>query len=244
MSDLRVLPTPDRLAEAAGDYALDSMAGAIRARGRALLALAGGSTPRGTYTRMAEHPPPGFPWERVHVFWSDERVVPHDSENSNYRLARETLLAKAPIPHANVHPIPTSGSAEADALAYERELRTALGSDGFDVAFLGVGPDGHTASLFPGSPGLNVQDRWMVGVPRSPRPPHCARVSATLPLLNRAARVLFLVEGAEKRSILARVLEASPSESEDLPAARVTGRVETIWFVDRAAAGPAGPRVR
>ncbi|HYK92715.1 MAG TPA: 6-phosphogluconolactonase [Thermoplasmata archaeon] len=242
MSDRRVFDSPEALARAAGEFAFDRLARAVQARGHALLALAGGSTPRATYTWMARHAMPGFDWTRVHFFWSDERWVAAGSPDSNYGMARQTLLEGIPVPADHVHAIPTVGRDPAEAArTYESTLREFLGGEpaGFDLAFLGLGPDGHTASLFPGDPALGERDRWVVSVPRSPRPPECPRVTATIPLLNRSRTVLFLVEGPEKADILARVAAASRKPDPPYPASRVRGRDATWWYVDRAAAGEA-----
>src|SRR5215217_8147005 len=157
---------------------------AVAARGRCALALAGGNTPRRTYELLAEPPlRDAMPWDALHLFWGDERCVPPDHPDSNYRMAREALIDRAPIPAANVHRVPTEeGSAVAVAAYYERELRTFFALEvedvpRFDLILLGLGPDGHTASLFPGSPEAMTQDRLVVGVPEAGMEPYVPRIS-------------------------------------------------------------------
>ncbi len=144
------------------------------------------------------------PWERVHLFWGDERYVPHDDPASNYRMARESLIAHVPIPAENVHPMPTDlPQPEKAAEAYEAELRRffGTGAPGFDLQLLGLGVEGHTASLFPGSPALEEKERWVAAVVAPAKPPQ--RLTLTLPVLNQGRNTLFLVTGADKRPIVA-----------------------------------------
>ncbi len=210
--------------------------------------LSGGSTPRQLYERLAE---PlyrdAFPWSRTHWFWGDERFVPHDDALSNYRMAREALLSRAPIPPLNIHPIPTGGpnkgiSPEASATVYERELKSFYGAERldparplFDVNLLGLGSDGHTASLFPGTAVLAERDRWVAAVVGAKAE---ARVTLTYPALESSRHAAFLVDGEEKRSILDRLCRGD----DGLPAARLRP-VGTLWiFADEAAAETVGRR--
>ena len=181
-----------------------------------------------------------FPWARTHWFWGDERFVPEDDPLSNYRMAREALLSKAPIPAANIHPIPTEHlDPEAAAADYERSLRSSYGAGQldparplFDVTLLGLGTDGHTASLFPGSPALQEKDKWVTAViGEKPEP----RISLTLPALASSRHVAFLVAGAAKWEMLARLRQ----RDESLPAARVHPVGTLHIFCDAAAAGNA-----
>jgi len=189
------------------------------------VALSGGSTPRATYELLAKE---DFPWERTRWFFGDERFVPPDDAESNYRMAQEAMLYRAP--EKNVYRVQTLGvTAQTAALAYETELK-ALRGDGpmFDVTLLGLGPDGHTASLFPGSPMLDERERWTGVVEALGR----TRVTLTYPVLDDSAHVAFLVAGAEKRDVLRRVLAGDMS----LPAARVRPSGELRFLVDSAAA--------
>lgn len=183
-----------------------------------LVALAGGSTPRPLYERLAATE---YPWADVDVIPTDERCVPEDHPDSNLGMIRRTLLEKV---DARVHPL---GGEPCDAEAADQAVRRALGGRSLDLAVLGLGADGHTASLFPGHPGLDEGDRLVVRVERPDHP----RLSLTIPVLSAAAVALFVVAGASKREALHRLLAG-----EDVPAARVTaGRVLVV--ADRAAAG-------
>jgi 6-phosphogluconolactonase len=199
--------------------------------------LSGGSTPRRMYQRLATPAIASrFPWPRVHWFWGDERFVPHDDPASNYRMAREALLSRMPIPGGNIHPIPTEGvSPEQAADAYEGTLKRYYGADIlapdrplFDVTLLGIGDNGHTASLFPGQPALRETRRWAVatiGVKSEPR------ITLTYPALDSSRDVAFLATGAEKRNMVAR----ARAGDREIPAGmlRPIGRLH--WFLDRAA---------
>ncbi|AGK56919.1 6-phosphogluconolactonase [Hyphomicrobium denitrificans 1NES1] len=199
--------------------------------------LSGGSTPRRLYERLAGPPyRDTFPWSRTHWFWGDERFVPHDDARSNYRMVREALLSRVPIPAVNVHPIPTEGiTPESAASAYERQLKSFYGAERldparplFDVTLLGLGPDGHTASLFPGTAVLVEQTHWVaavVGVKSE------TRITLTYPALESSQNVAFLVEGREKRAILKRLCRGDDS----LPAARLRPVGMLCVFTDQAA---------
>lgn len=184
------------------------------------VALAGGTTPRPLYERLATR---SFPWADTDIFFGDERCVRPEHEASNFRMANETLLAKVP---ARVHRMPGE---TCDAAAYEDELSKVFGAalPQFDLVLLGLGEDGHTASLFPGDPALDVTDRWVV---RVERPDH-ARLTLTLPVLSAAKAGMFLVSGASKRAALRSLLAAA-----DIPAGRVKAD-RVLIFADEAAAG-------
>jgi 6-phosphogluconolactonase len=178
-----------------------------------------------------------IPWERVHWFIGDERFVPITDSRNNMAMARKAFLDRC-APLANVHPIEVdSASPEAAARRYERELKSFYGADEldparplFDVVLLGVGPDGHTASLFPGYPAVNETRRWVIEVPEAHVEPFVARISLTLPALASCREMLFEASGAGKRAILTRLLDG-----EDLPANRARSQGETIWLMDKAA---------
>jgi 6-phosphogluconolactonase len=203
------------------------------------VALAGGSTPRSAYLRLAQ---PDFAeridWERVHLFWGDERCVPPDHPDSNYRMARETLLDRVSIPDANVHRMRGELSPENAAQLYEAEIRKLfyeIEVTGFDLILLGLGEDGHTASLFPGTDALGAEQRWVVA--NAVETLGGQRLTLTLPAINAAANVAFIVSGERKRAMLRRVLASDP-DMPLLPAQRVQpkdGRL--IWMMDRAAIG-------
>lgn len=214
----------------------------LRAGETYTLALAGGSTPERLYELLAGEEGKGLPWDQIHLFWGDERYVPHHHPKSNCRLVRETLLRKVPIPEANVHPMPTQlegPAAAADAYAKTLQRHFADRTATFDTALLGLGSDGHTASIFPETLDGDAEDedRWVRVVTAPPRHDVATRLTCTLPVLNGAERTCFLVSGASKRDALRRVLDR---EEPGLPATHVRPRGECHWYVDRAAR-PEGP---
>src|SRR5882762_8846983 len=233
----QVIPVAD--AKALARAAADRIMARIAANGdRVAICLTGGSSPKRLYQLLAtEAYRSQIPWQRVHWFIGDERFVPSDDPLNNMGMARRTFLDLC-APTANVHPIPTD-TADPDKAArfYESELQSFYGAKQldsarplFDAVLMGVGPDGHTASLFPGYPALEETERWVVGVPAAHVAPFVPRVTLTLPALNSCREMLFEVAGADKRAILTRVLEG-----ENLPAKRAQSIGETIWLVDKAA---------
>ncbi len=199
------------------------------------LCLSGGSTPKRAYELLADLGA-SLDWQKVHLFWGDERFVPLNHQDSNFRMAREALIDHVPIPAAQVHPVPTnSGTPERAAALYEGTLQSFYGSKTldperplFNVTLLGLGEDGHTASLFPGTKALDERDAWVtsiIGVKPEPR------ISLTFPALQSSRVILFVVSGAKKRDILARVL----ANDMTLPAARLATRGTIRIFADRAA---------
>jgi 6-phosphogluconolactonase len=233
----RITKFPDSLALAR--HAAEWMtAAALASTGSFRISLSGGSTPKTLYELLAsdefKH---RFPWQRVSWYWGDERFVPHDDPESNYRMAHEAMLAKAPVPPQNIHPVPADGTADEAAWRYERTLKEAYGAPTldparplFDITLLGLGPDGHTASLLPGEPVLDERERWVVAVAHG-RPE--IRITMTYPAIESSRHVAFLVAGREKAAILAAI-RAGGSQ---VPAARVRPIGELLWFVDRTAAG-------
>ncbi len=238
--DVRVFPDLDVLSRAAAAGIATALNALLARGGSASLVLSGGSTPRTLYQVLATAHREAIPWDRVRVYWGDERYVPPDDPCSNYRMAREALLDHVSIPAENVHPMPTNlADPGAAALAYEQTLRRHFQSawPWFDLILLGLGTDGHTASLFAGSPALDEPARW-VTVARAPVEPSM-RLTLTLPVINHAARVDFLVTGAEKAGVLGRVLREAPDTTE-IPAAGVRPMHGTVtWWIDEAAAGSA-----
>jgi len=242
---MEVLPDPDALMHAAAELWVAAAASAIGASGRFAVALSGGSTPECLYRLLATDPyASGLDWSRVHAFQSDERCVPPDEPASNYRMAREALLARVPLPAENVHRIRGEDEPDAAAAAYERDLREAFATpDGpprlspgsrFDLVLLGMGEDGHTASLFPGSAALREPTRWVRAIRRADVSP--ARVTLTPVVINAAAEVVFLVSGRAKAATLRRVREG-PYQPDVLPAQIVAPRAGRLrWLVDADAA--------
>lgn len=217
----------------------------IAARGRFSVALAGGSTPRRVYEIIADDYGFQIEWAKLHVFFGDERCVPPDHEESNYRMASESLLARVPLPAENVHRMTGEGDAAANARLYEDELRTFFDDapwPALDLVLLGLGDDGHTASLFPGTTALDERAAWVaanwVGKLKA------FRLTLTAPAINHAARVAFVVTGAAKAGVLAEVVEG-PRDPLRLPSQLVEPRGGSLdWFVDEPAASKlrAAPR--
>lgn len=207
-------------------------------QGRIAVCLTGGSSPKLLYELFTADPYHSqIPWDRVHWFIGDERFVPPVSPLHNMSMARRSFLDRC-APLVNVHPIATDAANPDEAAnRYESELKSFYGADKlnfarplFDVVLMGVGPDGHTASLFPGYPAIDEKERWVVGVPQAHVEPFVPRVSLTLPALGSCREMLFEVSGADKRAILTRVLAG-----EDLPANRAHSIGDTVWLVDAAA---------
>lgn len=238
---LRVFDDDTGLFTAAADEFVHAAREAVARHGRFFVALSGGSTPRGLYQLLAS---PAYhqqvDWARAYVFWGDERCVPPTDAESNYRMARESLLFHVPVPHEHVYRMPGDNPDPVAAAAiYEQALRRgfALGPGErprFDLILLGMGPDGHTASLFPHTAALHVTDRWVVA--NAVEKLHATRLTLTLPVLNSAARVMFLVAGTDKADALAAVLEG-PRRPDDVPAQLIAPEHgDILWLVDTAAA--------
>jgi 6-phosphogluconolactonase len=238
MSEVRVFADVEELMHAAADEVVRRAEEAVREHGRFTWALSGGSTPRDLYRLLASPPHRDrMPWSAVHVFWGDERHVPPDHPDSNFRMAREAMLDAVPLPAANVHRI---GAEEPDAAvaanAYETELRAFFpeGWPHFDLILLGLGKDAHTASLFPGGAAVRERERLdrLVMAPWV-ESQQTFRITLTPPVLNDARLCMFLVSGEDKAEALHAVLEGA-RDPERYPAQIVEGRC--LWMVDRAAA--------
>ena len=230
-----ILANPAALARRVAEWMTSA---ALATEGPFRISLSGGSTPKTLYGLLASDEfRSRFPWQLVSWYWGDERFVPYDHPESNYRMTREAMLAKAPVLPENVHPVPTDGTPDDAARRYERTLQQAYcatildpARPLLDVTLLGLGPDGHTASLLPGEPVLEERERWVAAVSHG-RPE--IRITMTYPAINSSRRVAFLVTGREK----AAVLQAIRAGGSQVPAARVQPVGELFWFVDRAAAG-------
>ena len=241
--EIRIAADRQALAQlAAEEFALRAEA-AISSRGAFTVALSGGSTPKDLYTTLASGEQPfrrRIAWDKVHFFWGDERHVPPDDWQSNYRMAREAMLAKLPVPAANVHRILAENpDAAAAATAYEQTLRDYFRlSPGelprFELVLMGLGPEGHTASLFPGNtvgadPARLAEAPWV-------EKHHTFRITLTPAVLNHGARVAFLVSGAEKAEIVAAVIRG-PRQPDVLPAQCIRPELTSVvWFLDQSAA--------
>jgi 6-phosphogluconolactonase len=233
---LRVFPDAEALARGAAEFLCER---GEAAHGRFTVCLSGGSTPKRLYQLLAARPfVHRFPWDRAQFAFGDERFVLPDDPDSNARMAREAMLSQAPVPPDHVHAIPTIGmTPDESASAYQRTLETLYGGSRletgrplFDVCLLGVGDDGHTASLIPGQPVLQERTRWVAAVAKG-RPE--VRITLTFPALEASRTVAFLVAGEGKRAILDRLL----SGDRTVPAGMLRPAGEVIWFADRAAAG-------
>lgn len=241
--DIRILADGDEVCRVAAGEFVRLAEEAVRARGRVAVALSGGSTPKGLYRRLADEKAglrARVPWDKIHFFWGDERHVAPDHPDSNYRMAHETMLSRVPVPTGNVHRIPAENPDAAEAAeAYTQTLRVFFDMAAgrfprFDLVLLGLGSDGHTASLFPGADAVHEQARlvvasWMETL-------HTHRITVTPPVLNAAACAVFLVSGEDKAEALRAVLRGA-YQPDRFPAQIVRptdGRL--LWLVDRAAA--------
>ncbi len=240
VADVLVVPTAAALAEQAAERFVEAATQALNESGRFSVALAGGETPQALYARLSAEPfRSRVDWERVRVFWGDERCVPPDHRDSNYRLAEELLLSRVPVRPEHLYRMRGEASdPDLAAAEYAGELQSAFGlrrseRPRFDLILLGMGADGHTASLFPRSPALREVTRLVVAAYVEAVKGY--RLTLTLPVLNNAARVLFLVSGSDKAGRLRAVLTGKPSA--DAPASLVRPERGTLqWIVDRAAA--------
>lgn len=239
-AEIRILTTPQELSEAAAGEVVRDANEAVKARGRFTIALSGGSTPKNLFNLLATNARNALPWDRMYFFWGDERHVPPTDPDSNYRMAEEVMLSKVPVPPGNVFRMAAENpDAARVAEDYERTLRKffQLAADGvpqFDFILLGMGPDGHTASLFPGTAALQEKSRLVVS--NWVEKLKTNRLSFTLPVLNAARCVAFLVSGTDKAPVLKTVLEENAS-AEQYPAKLVNPSAgKLIWFLDRAAA--------
>jgi 6-phosphogluconolactonase len=245
LARVAVLPTREALTQSAARRFVAAAEEAIEASGRFAVALSGGSTPQGVYALLATDPYASrVDWSRVHVFWGDERCVPPEDPASNYRMAREALLDHVPLAESNVHRISGESDPAEAASAYERELRELFGSPTgpprltpgarFDLVLLGMGKDGHTASLFPGSKAVRETSRWVMAEQIAEVP--MTRVTLTPVVINAAAEILFLVSGREKAAMLHRVLEG-PFRADALPAQAIAPAAGRLgWLADAEAA--------
>jgi 6-phosphogluconolactonase len=225
------------LSDAAAGIFVQQARQAAQIKGWFSVALAGGHTPQRTYQLLAQpRHSDCIPWGQTHIFWGDERCVPPDDPRSNARMARQALLAQVPIPPSQIHPIPCSRSPQVAAEQYEGILQAFFGDQPprFDLVFLGLGENGHTASLFPSTPVLEEQQRWVAAVHVVEQ--DMDRVTLTAPLINQAAVVAFLVSGASKAAVLKELLEG-PLDPSRLPAQLIQpANGELHWLLDREAA--------
>lgn len=231
---IQIFPDYESLSRGAAELIAKLSQKSVQDRGHIFFALSGGHTPRRAYELLShESMLDRIPWSKVDLFWSDERCVPPHDPRSNERMAREALIDHIPIPSKQVHPLRCAGSSRTSAQEYEAVLRSYIPEDGnsFDLVLLGLGEDGHTASLFPASEILGESKRWVMEIHRPQEDFY--RTTLTLPIINRASQIIFLASGKQKAKALAQVMDRSA----DLPARLVqppNGHV--LWLVDQDAA--------
>jgi len=239
---IKIVADAVELASEAADEFVRLAQAAVRQKNLFTVALSGGSTPKILYSLLANEEPwrSNLPWERIHFFWGDERHVPPSDPDSNYRMTYEAMLSKAPVPASNVHRIKgEEPDAQTAAAEYEQELRSFFHLQSkeyprFDLILLGMGPDGHTASLFPGTDALKEHEQLVVAnwVEKF----NAYRITLTLPVLNNAANVIFLVSGAEKAEVLRAILKGD-SDTKQFPAQLIRPvRGKLLWLIDETAA--------
>jgi 6-phosphogluconolactonase len=231
MNQVHISADARNLAEEAAAFVRQRIKEGLKARPRFSLVLSGGNTPRMTYRRLASSEG-SIDWSKVDIFWGDERCVPHDHPDSNFRMARETLLSKLPVPAENIHPMGCDPTPEDGARSYEAELHQLFPKASrprFDLVLLGLGGDGHTASLFPGTRALTETHHWVAA--NWVEKLDTWRLTLTLPVLNAARTIAFLVEGSGKASIL-RAVREGPAGRYPAQLIRPSGG-EVHWFVDR-----------
>ena len=240
-TSVHTFPDSAALVTAVGERLAQEIESVVRFRGKATIVLTGGGTGIGVLSHLGEHSS-GLNWSRVHLFWGDDRFVPEDDDERNFRQARIALLDRIDIPADNVHPMAASdgefgSDIQAAATAYEREL-AAVAEKGepaphFDVHLLGMGPEGHINSLFPDTDAVREKTRMVVAVENSPKPPP-RRITLTLPAIQRSREVWLIVSGAGKADAVAAAINgADPTE---VPAAGALGRDATVWWLDEPAA--------
>lgn len=234
--EVRLHPDLTSLSRAVAEEIVTLAGHATRATGRFTIVLAGGETPRTLYRLLADEYQERLPWPKIHLFWGDERYVPPDHSDSNLAMAHEILISRVPIPPHQVHPIPTDlDTPERAAAVYEALLRASFGETQptFDLVLLGVGEDGHTASLFPGDPILRETTRWVSAVLAPPTYPQRRRITLTLPALHLAHTVFFLVSGQGKQATVRSLLQGSERARTHYPAAMVRPAGRLAWWINR-----------
>ena len=228
-----VFPDPPAVARAAAERIVALAAETIKTKRRFSVALSGGSTPRAVYELLATEFAGKISWDRVHIWWSDERCVPWDHVDSNTRMATETLLSKVSIPPERIHRVQTMMTRAAAASAYDQELRRFNVKSPLDLILLGIGADGHTASLFPGSTALAEPSRWCVSSQAPEGAPSPDRITFTFPVM-RTCPLLFMATGAEKKPVIEAIKTA---KTPTLPVQTACEQSVSEWFIDAAASG-------
>ena len=230
----------------AAEFILSSAEKSIEQNGVFSIALSGGTTPLGVYKLLAEEPfrrnnvllhgHLQFPWNATHIFWGDERCVPYDDERSNYKSAYDDLISKIRIPENNIHKIPSITNPEKAASEYEKNLKKFFKIKNntfpeFDLILLGMGSDGHTASLFPNSKSLKEKKKWVIETDIPEMEPRVKRITFTLPVINNAKSVLILISGKEKKEIADKIINNNLEPQNKYPAAMVKPRGKISWLI-------------
>jgi 6-phosphogluconolactonase len=232
---IRFYPNLDKASRAVAENLVEMAQAVVREKGRFTLALAGGDTPRHLFSLLASAYSNRIPWSSIHLFWSDERYVPRTHPDSNFAMAFDALISKVSIPPQNVHRIPTeTESPEKAATTYEELLREFFPDEAthtFDLMLLGMGEDGHTASLFPCPPLLEEKERWVSVVTAPSATRSRIRITLTLPVINKASSIFFLVSGARKMIVVKSILKDYEAASKLYPAAMVHPIDRLVWFV-------------
>lgn len=235
-SSIRVFDDHESMSTAAAS----AVAGLVEdSPGPFAIALSGGSTPSRLYELLADDSS-GMDWEKVHLFLGDERFVPSDDPASNFGSVKRALLDRIDIPAGNIHGIPSDATTASEAAKiYEKELRVFFSTreKGFDLVLLGLGDDGHTASIFPGDPVIDEKEKWVSAVTAPPDVKQPERITLTLRLLNASKNIFFLVSGKSKADVLHDILFLGRMAADDYPAALISPDGSLVWFVDRAAYG-------
>lgn len=233
----KIYESLEELIQAAAEESVKRIREALSRQETCSLVLAGGSTPQPLYRLLATDYADRIPWENLHLYWGDERFVPHDHAQSNYGMVRETLLKHISLPDRNIHPIPTNHLTAVDcAQAYAIHLQSGFRTEfpAFDLVLLGMGADGHTASLFPGTDALREEESW-VCASEAPEPPR-ERITLTYPVLNNARNVFFLVSGESKAGAVRNAFREA-SDRDACPAAFIRPeKGQAAWWLDRPAA--------
>ena len=236
--EIIVKENPAELAHAGAGILFNEVMSSIERKNAFTLAVSGGSTPRAMHCLLAQEPyQSNIPWGKTHLFWVDDRCVPLSDKASNYGAALKDFLEKIPMPPDRIHPMPTTITPSEGADRYQKDLKAFFHPGGkgypvFDLVFLGIGTDGHTASLFPGHEALEEKEKWVVAVKGGK--PNVNRLTLTFPVLNAAGKIVFLVSGKGKAEILRRLLGGKGTS---LPAQRIKpAKGKLIWLVDRDAA--------
>lgn len=236
--NLKILPDKEALIRFAAERIVRLVNATLEVNETFSLALCGGSTPYPVYELIGKEFASSIDWKRVHIWWGDERCVPIDHEENNYHNTRHVLLDHISIPESNVHRIRGEDEPHSAAVAYEQELRALLGNDEqlFDLNLLGMGEDGHIASLFPGSAALHEQERWLVAHHVEAKG-NMWRITTTFPAILKSANIMFLISGAGKADALKEVMQGADNPDQ-YPAQRIarSGHPHIVWVVDEVAA--------